>query len=163
MRSGKRGLNEVIRAVSRLTDMEYKPANGELNHIHQRLVSGRKEFEQAVTNTMDAVIHMSSMDLTLETNVATVEQINSSIMESVDDINKAAQHTANIAVEVSKAHENLTTAIIGVSSESSNVMEEIHNCEKELTSISSLSSSAMSAAGGMKADIQELFGIIQQL
>lgn len=163
MRSGKRGLNEAIRAVSRLTDMEYKPANGELNHIHQRLVSGRKEFEQAVTNTMDAVIHMSSMDLTLETNVATVEQINSSIMESVDDINKAAQHTANIAVEVSKAHENLTTAIIGVSSESSNVMEEIHNCEKELTSISSLSSSAMSAAGGMKADIQELFGIIQQL
>ena len=64
----------AIDSISRLVDMPYEPSNRELNQIHQRLMNGRKEFEQAVTKTMDAVIHMSAMDLTLETNVEKVEQ-----------------------------------------------------------------------------------------
>ncbi len=41
--------------------MEYKPENQKLNVIHQRLLKGRKKFEQAVVKLMDAVIHMSAM------------------------------------------------------------------------------------------------------
>lgn len=160
---GKKDSNAAIESISKLVDMPYKPANGELNNIHQRLMNGRKEFEQAVTKTMDAVIHMSSMDLTLETNVATVEQINTSISDAVENISESADLTANIASEVSKAHENLTTAIINVSDESANIMEEIHQCEKELTSISGLSSTAISTARDMKEDIYGLLEIIQKM
>lgn len=143
--------------------MQYDPSNGELNNIHRRLISGRTEFEQAVTKTLDAVIRMSSMDLTLETNVATVEQINTSISNAVDTISQSSGSTANIASEVSKAHESLTSTIIEVSDESTKVMEDINNSEKELTSISELSASAISTATEMKADIYGLLDIIQHM
>lgn len=162
MKLGKK-TSAAIDSISRLVDMQYEPENGELNNIHQRLMDGKEQFEKAVTKTMDAVIHMSAMDLTLETNVATVEKINTSIASSVDTISESAKSTADIASEVSKAHENLTATIIEVSDESANIMEEIHNCENELTSISQSSDSVISTAGEMKADIQELLGIIQHM
>ncbi len=159
----KKSLYAALASVSRLTDMQYEPANGELNNIHQRLMNGRKEFEQAVTKTMDAVIQMSSMDLTLETNVATVEQINTSISASAGAISESAELTAGITTEVSKAHDNLTATIIEVSDESGKIMEDIRNCENELTSITDLSSSAISTAQGMKQDIYGLLEIIQHM
>ena len=153
----------AVESISRLTDMQYNPADGELNNIHQRLMTGREAFEQAVTKTVDAVILMSAMDLTLETNVANVKQISTSISDAVDQISESSQSTANIASEVSKAHENLTSTIIEVADESSKIMEDINNCEKELTSISGLSTSAISNANEMKSEIYELFDIIQSM
>lgn len=163
MKLVKKSTNNAIESISRLADMEYKPANGQLNNIHQRLMGGRKNFEQAVTKTMDAVIAMSSMDLTLESNVETVAQINSSISSAVNTISESSSSTADIASEVSKAHENLTAAIIEVSDESANIMDEIHHCETELTSITQMSSSAITTASEMKADIHGLLAIIQQI
>ncbi len=163
MKIRKRYSDAAITSISRLMNMTYDPSNGELNNIHRRLISGREEFEQAVTKTLDAVIRMSSMDLTLETNVATVEQINTSISDAVDTISKSSESTAGIASEVSKAHENLTSTIIEVSDESTKVMEDINNCEKELTSISKLSTSAISTATEMKTDIYGLLDIIQHM
>ena len=153
----------AVESISRLTDMQYNPADGELNNIHQRLMTGREAFEQAVTKTVDAVILMSAMDLTLETNVANVKQISTSISDAVDQISESSQSTANIASEVSKAHENLTSTIIEVADESSKIMEDINNCEKELTSISGLSTSAISSANEMKSEIYELFDIIRSM
>ena len=163
MKIRKKGLNSAINSISRLIDMQYDPANGELNNIHQRLTNGRREFEQAVTKNMDAVIHMSAMDLTLEANVATVEQINTSISTAVNAISESAESTANIAAEVSKAHESLTATIIEVADESNNIMEDIRNCENELTSITELSSAAISTATDMKADIYGLLEIISNM
>ncbi len=136
MKFGRKGFHTAVASISSLVDMQYEPENGELNNIHKRLMDGRKEFEKAVTSTMEAVINMSAMDLTLETNVEKVEQINSSILCSVNTISESAGSTTDIASEVSKAHENLTSAIVEVSGESANIMEEISSCEKELTSIS---------------------------
>lgn len=163
MKIRKKGSVHAVNSISRLIDMQYDPANGELNNIHQRLMKGRKEFERAVTKNMDAIIQMSSMDLTLETNVATVEKINNSISTAVGAISKSAESTANIAAEVSKAHENLTSTIIEVADESNKIMEDIRNCENELTSITGLSSSAISTAKEMKEDIYGLLDIIQNM
>lgn len=163
MRLGKKASNTAIESISKLVDMQYEPANGELNNIHQRLMSGRKEFEQAVTKTMGAVISMSAMDLTLATNVETVEKINTSISSAVDAISESAESTANIASEVSDAHENLTTAIVEASDESAKIMDEIHHCENELTSITNLSSAAISTAEEMKTDLQGLIDVIKHM
>lgn len=163
MKIRKKGMDSAVNSISRLTEMQYDPANGELNSIHQRLTKGRKEFEQAVTKNMDAVIQMSAMDLTLEANVAIVEQINTSISAAVNEISKSADSTATIAAEVSRAHENLTSTIIEVADESNKIMEDIRNCENELTSITSLSSSAISTAREMKEDIYGLLDIIQHM
>ena len=108
MKIRKKASNTAIESISRLVEMNYDPRNGALNQIHQRLINGRKEFERAVMKIMDAVIHMSAMDLTLETNATNIEQINTSIANAVENINKAANSTAKITSEVSKAHESLT-------------------------------------------------------
>lgn len=159
----RRRADKAIDAVSRLKTMPYRPANGELNNIHKRLMDGRRAFEQAVTKTMDALIQMSSMDLTLEANAEMVEQINSSISSSTETISGLTESTASIASEVSKAHENLTTAIIDVSNGSSKIMEDIHRSEAALTSISGSSESAISTAREMKADIEGLIAVIHDV
>lgn len=158
-----KGSASAMESISRLVDMEYEPKNGELNDIHKRLMKGRREFEQAAVKTMDAVIQMSAMDLTLEANAAKVEQINSSIFSSVGAISESADSTAKIASEVSKAHENLTSTIIELSGESGKIMDDIRECETELTSITHLSSSAISNAGEMKTDICGLIDIVYKM
>lgn len=163
MKIRKKTSDMAIESISKLVEMNYNPRNGELNNIHQRLINGRKEFAQAATKTMDAVIHMSAMDLTLEANAAIIEQTNTSIATAVNTINEAADSTAKITSEVSKAHENLTSTIIEVSGESSHIMEDIHACENELTSISGLSSTAISTAQEMKTDIKSLIQIVHDM
>ncbi len=163
MRIRKKAFNNAIESISRLSAMQYEPANGELNHIHQRLLNGRKGFEQAVTGTMDAIIKMSAMDLALEANVETVGNISASVSDAVGAITKSTTATAGIASEVSKAHENLTSTIIEVSDESEKIMREILHCEEELTSITKLSASAISTAKEMKEDIYGLIDIIQNM
>jgi len=163
MKIRKKTSAATIECISRLVPMNYDTQNEELNSIHRRLMKGRGEFEQATTKIMDAVIRMSAMDLTLETNAASIEQINSSISTAAETINNAADSTAKITSEVAKAHENLTTTIIEVSNESVNIMEEIRNCEDELTSISGLSTTAISTAQDMKADLHGLIDVIENM
>lgn len=163
MKIRKKAYDTVVNSVSRLVEMDYLPQNEELNDIHKRLMTGRREFEQAVTKTMDAVIRMSAMDLTLETNAATIEQINTSMGMAVDGISGSAESTAKVASEVSKAHENLTSTIIEVSDESGRIMEDIRSCENELTSISGLSSTAISTAQEMKTDIGGLIDTVRDM
>lgn len=163
MKIRKKALNATIDAISRLVEMEYEPQNQGLNDIHRRLMKGRSEFEQAATKTMDAVIRMSAMDLTLETNAAAIEKTNASMAAAVDGISESADSTAKIATEVSRAHENLTTTIIEVSDESGKIMEDIRSCESELTSITGLSSSAISTAQGMKTDIDVLIETVRNM
>lgn len=159
----KKGLKAAIESTSRLVDMKYEPANGGINEIHKRLVSGRKDFEDAVTKTMDAVIRMSAMDLTLEANIETLDQINSSVKEAVSTITESAASTSEIAGEVSKAHENLTAAIVNVSDESAKITDEITSCQKYLDSVTGFSKDAISNAKEMKADIQGLLDIISNM
>lgn len=163
MKIRKKSFDTALNAVSHLVKMEYLPQNQELNEIHQRLMKGRSAFEQAATKTMDAVIRMSAMDLTLETNAAAIEQINASMGTAIDSIGGSAASTARIASEVSKAHENLTTTIIEVSDESGRIMEDIRSCENELTSVTELSGAAIATAQEMKADIGGLIETIRHM
>ena len=163
MRLKRKAYPAAIASVSRLVDMPYEPENGELNNIHQRLMKGRNEFEQAVTKTMDAVIQMSSMDLTLETNAAAIEEINASVSDAVTNISASTEKTAGISAEVSKAHDSLTATIIEVSDETGKIMEDMRNSENDLTSITERSASAISHAGEMKTNIYSLLEIIQHM
>ncbi len=163
MKIRKKAYDTALSSVSRLVEMEYLPQNQGLNDMHRRLMAGRREFEEAVTKTMDAVIRMSAMDLTLETSAVAIGQINASMGMAVDGISGSAESTAKVATEVSKAHENLTATIIEVSDESGKIMEDIRSCENELTSISGLSSSAMATAQEMKTDIGGLIDTIRDM
>ena len=163
MKIRKKGALTAIESISRLVPMNYDIRNGALNDIHQRLLKGRGEFEQAATKCMDAVIRMSAMDLTLETNASVIEQINTSIVEAAATLTEAADSTARITSEVSKAHENLTSTIIEVSDEAGSMMDDIRSCENELTSISGLSNAAISTAQEMKNDLHGLIEVMDNM
>lgn len=163
MKIRKKEANTAIASISRLEPMNYDARNGELNDIHKRLIKGRSEFEQATTKCMDAVIRMSAMDLTLETNAVIIEQVNTSIADVAETLNETANSTAKISSEISKAHENLTETIIEVSNESGNIMEDIRSCEDELTSISGLSTAAISTAQEMKTNLHGFIDVIDNM
>lgn len=163
MKSTRKSFQSAIAAISQLADMQYEPANGELNNIHQRLTAGRKEFEQAVTKTMDAIIKMSAMDLTLESNVAAMDQINGSVAAALEAIGTSTELTAGISAESSKAHSSLTDTIIELSDESAGIMKDIRGSEQALTTITELSASTSSTAQEMKDDIYGLLEIIQNM
>ena len=163
MNFGKKKNTLAITAISQLTDMVYEPANGELNDIHKRLMSGRKDFEKVATNTMAAVIQLSAMDLTLEENTSIIENSSHSITMSIDLIDDSINSTSSITAEVCQAHENLTSTIIGASEESSRVLDEIDECQQELTTITEMSGKATTTATDMKEDIKELLNVIQHM
>ncbi|MCI9124214.1 MAG: hypothetical protein HFH35_09065 [Eubacterium sp.] len=163
MRGRKKEWKAAIASTSRLVDMEYDLANGEINEIHKRLLSGRKEFEQAVVKTMDAVIQMSAMDLKLEANSKTQDEISDSVKDAVDTITESAQLTTEISGEVANAHNNLTEAIVDVSNESAKIMDEITSCEQNLVSVTALSAQAICNAKEMKADIWGLLDIVSHM
>lgn len=163
MKIRRKEANTAIASISKLVPMNYDARNGELNDIHKRLMNGRSEFEQAATKCMDAVIRMSAMDLTLETNAVIIEQVNTSIADVAEMLNETANSTAKITSEVSKAHENLTETIIEVSNESGNIMEDIRSCENELTSISGLSAAAISTAQEMKTNLHGFIDVIDNM
>ena len=159
----KKALNAAIESISKLIDMQYESSNGELNNIHQRLVKGRKEFGQAVTKTIDAAIQVSAMDVTLEKNIEVVEKVNTSLSDEINAISQSSESTAHIASEVSRAHESLTETMTELSGESNKIMNDIRSCEDNLTSITGLSTSAISTAKAMKRDIYVLLDIIQDM
>lgn len=163
MKIRKKEANTAIESISKLVPMNYDAQNGVLNDIHRRLMKGRSEFEQAATKCMEAVIRMSAMDLTLETNARIIEQVNTSIADVAETLNETANSTAKITSEVSKAHENLTETIIEVSNESGNIMEDIHSSENELTAISNLSGAAISTAQEMKMNLQGFIDVIENM
>ena len=112
---------------------------------------------------MDAVIQMSSMDLTLESNVAAMGQINDSVAAALKAIGASTELTAGISTEASRAHSSLTDTIIELSDESAGIMKDIRGSERALTTITELSASTSSTARDMKEDIYGLLEIIQNM
>lgn len=159
----KKKINSAVAAISELVDMQYEPEYGELNNIHKRLVEGRKDFEAVVTGTLDSVIQMSVVDVTVKTCIEEISKVNSSISDEVEDIVEATNSTANIASEMSKAHENLTSTIVEVSEEAIQVVTEIDNCEKKLNYITDLSHSAIQTSNEVKADIDNLQEVVKHM
>lgn len=155
--------DNLIQAIANLTDMKYEPANEPYNNVHQRLVNGRKNFQDVATNTLNSVIQMSVIDVTVKANIEKIEAVNKAIEEEVDGINEAANSTSVIASEMSKAHENLTTTIIDVSEEATQVVMEIDDCEQKLNHITELSSSAIKTSAEVKSEIDNLQELVTHM
>lgn len=159
----KNSYANTIHAIASLDDMKYEPSDQELDKIYQRLKAGRTKFENIFTSTMDAVINMSSMDLTLEKNANLMNEISNNMVTSIAEISTATESTARITDDVLQAHEDLTTTIIESSDSSSTIMDKIDESQNELSNITNLSSVAITNATAMKQDLQGLLDIITSI
>lgn len=148
--------NVLMKAVSELKAADYSK-EPELDRIYQRLASNRKKFAEILEKNINAVMQISSLDLTMQHQT---EQI----MDISDSVAKAAETIfGNSADMAGNQHEELTHTIILASSETSEVYKKIEISQNELTNIRELSSQTMEISREMQKDLDYLFQIINHM
>ncbi|MCI8991306.1 MAG: hypothetical protein HFG80_01040 [Eubacterium sp.] len=149
-------LKETINAVAELREIDYS-SEPELGAIYQRLTKGRKEFEEVLGKNIKAVMHISSLDLTMKHHTERI----------IDIAQKMAAATAVIfgsaAGRADNRHEELTNTIIKASEQTDEIYSKIKEGQDELTGIKELSCQTINVSSEMQKDMEELFEIIHNM
>ena len=121
MAFGKNKTN-LIQSVSELKEADYSK-NPELGSIYERLIEGKKKFGEVLENDMNAVMQISSLDLTLLHNTDKMMAVSERIDEATSIIYEAANDTSEVAERVAGQHQELTSTIIKASGDTETVYE----------------------------------------
>ena len=140
-------LKETINAVAELREIDYS-SEPELGAIYQRLTKGRKEFEEVLGKNIKAVMHISSLDLTMKHHTERI----------IDIAQKMAAATAVIfgsaAGRADNRHEELTNTIIKASEQTDEIYSKIKEGQDELTGIKELSCQTINVSSEMQKDME---------
>ncbi len=151
-----------MKAVSELKAADYS-ADPELNSIYQRLLKGRRQFAEIFDKNIQAVMQISSLDLTLQHQTETIMDISRSIEKATSFIFGTSASGDYLTGNSSNQHEELTNTIIKVSEDTDEVYRKIEAGQSELTNIKDLSNQAISVSGEMQSDMEELFNVIDRM
>lgn len=160
--SGKK-YGSYVKSVAELKAVDYSKASPEIKEVYERLQTGRKQIEEILAKNLKAVMQISSVDLTLETEVKEMEEISTKVAGATEYIHQAAAQTTMVAGEVAKAHEGLTNTIVEASGETETVYDKIKDGQQQLTEIRNLSTSTIEESKNMERDMDELLDIIQHM
>ncbi len=146
----------LMRAVSELKKADYSP-EPELGGIYQRLANGRKQFAEVLDKNINAVMQISSLDLTMQYQTQKIVDISNKIAKATETIFGTTSGSTN------NPQEELTNTIIQISEKTDEVFKKIEGGQDELTAIKDFSTKTIEAAGEMQADMDELMGIINHI
>lgn len=149
-------LKETLKAVAELKETDYS-SEPELSAIYQRLVKSRKEFEEVLGKNIKAVMHISSLDLTMKHHTERIIDISHKMAEATSVIFGSAAGRAD------NRHEELTNTIIKASEQTDEIYNKIKEGQDELTEIKDLSCQTMDVSSEMQKDMEELFEIINNM
>ncbi len=135
----------------------------EIGAVYERLVKGRRDFEDVLAKDMKAVMQISALDLVLSSHTDGMIRISDNVATATEIIHNAAIETADAAGVVSEQHEELTNTIIMASDATQQVCEKIEKGQQELTEIRSLSSDTIQVSEEMQKDMDELFNVINHM
>lgn len=152
----------LVKSVAELKDADYTK-DPELGNIYHRLTIGRRQFEEVLEKDMNAVMQISSLDLTLEHHTEKMTKIARDVADSAEVIYGAATETTNVAEQVTDQHERLTETIIEASQETEEVYSKIEDGQNELTAIRDLSADTIKVSEEMQKDMDELFEVIKRM
>ncbi len=152
----------LMRAVSELKAVDYS-AEPELNSIYQRLLKGRKQFAQIFDKNIQAVMQISSLDLTLQHQTEKIMDISRSIEKATASIFGTTASGGYITGASGNQHEELTNTIVKVAEDTDELYRKIEAGQGELTTIKELSNQAIAVSGEMKNDMEELFNVINRM
>ena len=153
----------LLSSMAELVDADYGKKSAEMEQIYRRLLTGRTRFEEAVANILDAVMQISSLDLSLNHYSETLQKVSDSVSEATELIHSASDEADSIARMVSVQHEELTNTIIEISEESNLVYQRIKESQKELTVTRELSDSTINVSKEMQKDMHQLSRVISQM
>ena len=147
----------LMKAVSELKATDYSK-EPELNRIYQRLSNGRKQFAEILEKNINAVMQISSLDLTMQHQTERIMDISNSVARATETI------FGGSGTGVSNSqHEELTHTIIRASEETAEVYKKIEISQDELTTIKDLSTQAIFISQEMQQDLDYLFQIINRM
>lgn len=152
----------LMRAVSELKAVDYS-AEPELNSIYQRLLKGRRQFAQIFDKNIQAVMQISSLDLTLQHQTEKIMDISRSIEKATASIFGTTASGGYITGASGNQHEELTNTIVKVAEDTDELYRKIEAGQGELTTIKELSNQAIAVSGEMKNDMEELFNVINRM
>lgn len=153
---------DLVLSVAKLQDADYskQPALGDIYH---RIANGRIQFEEAFSNDIQAVMEISSLELTLKHHTDHMTTLSHSVADATSIISEAASESSAIAGQVNEQHEELTNTIIEASEETDNVHKAIESSQTELTTVKELSDQTIEVSKEMQADMNELLDVINHM
>lgn len=152
----------LVKSLSELKAADYSK-DPELGQIYERLLKGRRKFENAMEMDIKAVMQISSLDLALKHDTKQLMEIAQNVAEATDIIHTAATETYSAAGQVNSQHEELTNTIIHASEETEEVYKKIETGQSELTTIKELSNDTIEVSKEMQKDMDELFEVINRM
>ena len=155
MFNGKRK-TVLMKAISELKQADYS-REPELSNMYHRLSNGRNQFADVFDKNINAVMQISSLDLTLHHQTQKIVGISNKIAKATETIFGATSGSKN------NPQEELTNTIIQISEKTDEVYKKIEEGQDELTSIKDLSTQTITAAGEMQSDMDELMNIINHI
>ena len=102
--------NDLILSVAALENADYSK-NPDLGNIYQRLSNGRVQFEEAFSNDIQAVMEISSLELSLKHHANNMSALSNNVADATSVISDAASESSAIAGQVNEQHEELTNTI----------------------------------------------------
>ena len=152
----------LINSISELKEANYSSEPG-LDAVYQRLLKGREQFEEALAKNLNAVMQISSLDLTLQQHTESMLKLSNDVAEETSIITDAASECSSVAVAVNSQHEELTHTIIEASEQTEEVYKKIEVGQQELTSIKQLSEQTIKVSEVMQKDMAELMNVINHM
>lgn len=149
----------LMKAVSELKEADYSQ-EPELQEIFQRLTKGRKQFAEVFEKNINAVMQISSLDLTMKHETEKILDISRQITKATESIFGSSEH---ITGRSSNQHEEMTNTIIRVASETEGIYQKTKEGQDELTNIRELSNETIETSMKMQEDIHNLSQVINQL
>lgn len=147
----------LIRAVAELREEDYS-RDPELAGVYQRLLKGRRQFEDVIEKNMKAVMQISSLDLMLQHETDKILEISRNVTKATEMI-----FGSGVGMSGHNPVEELTNTIIKASEQTEEVYKKIEKGQSELTNIKELSTQAISISSEMQKDMDELFQIIDRM
>lgn len=146
----------LMKAISQLKPTDYSK-EPELGSMYNRLADGRKQFAEVFDKNINAVMQISSLDLTMQHQTQRIVDISNKIAKATETIFGATSGSTN------NPQEELTNTIIQISEKTDEVYKKIEKGQDELTAIKDFSTQTISAAGEMQTDMNELMDIINHI
>ena len=154
--------DQLITAVAELKNVDYSK-NPKLGDIYKRLLTSKKQVETVMNKDIQAIMQISSLDLTLNYAVDEMSNIAEAAAEGIDIISSAAEECSNVAEQVNAQHEELTNTIIAAAEETDEIYKKIEQGQNELSLIKDLSVKTIDESKDMKKDMDELLNVINHM
>lgn len=153
---------QLINAMAELKEADYSK-NPKLGDIYKRLLKGRKQFENVMSKDIQAIMQISSLDLTLNHVTKEMQEISQAAATGIGIIHEAAQECSSVAEQVNEQHEELTNTIIRAAEDTDEVYKKIEAGQNELSLIKELSVKTIGESKEMQKDMDVLLNIISHM